>query len=201
MKIIKILEILFFCLIMVFNVFSKDISIESVLESYSNIKTFQADFVQKTTIQGFGDDYYEGKVYLIRGEKLMWDYKKPYRQYYLFEKDKMEYYDSSAKQLIRQKISLEDNVVLQIIMDISTIGKNFKIISLDKDRVRLIPKSFINLKYIDLLLGDKFIKKIISEDGAGNITEIIFKNSKINELIEDKVFKPIVPLDTEIFNY
>ncbi|MGA1847382.1 LolA family protein [Deferribacter abyssi] len=201
MKIIKILKILVFCFVIVFNAFSKDKSVESILKNYSNIRTFEAKFVQKTTIKGFGEDYYEGTVYLKKGEKLMWDYKKPYRQYYLFEKDKMEYYDSSVKQLIRQKISLEDNVVLQIIMDFSTIGENFQIISLDKKRVRLIPKSNINLKYIDLKLGNKFVKKIVSEDNAGNVTEIIFTDIKINELIEERVFKPIVPLDTEVFTY
>ncbi|MGA1861923.1 outer membrane lipoprotein carrier protein LolA [Deferribacter thermophilus] len=176
-------------------------AVDVLLSKYSNVFLLEAEFVQKTLIKGFDEEYYSGKVYLIKGKKLLWNYEKPYWQFYFFNKNIMEYYDSSLKQLMRQKINLEDNVVLQLIMDLSTLKKNFKIEFLEDRKFKLTPKEEIGILYIILQFDNIFVKRIKSEDNSGNITEIVFQNVEVNKKIDDKVFNLVVPLDTEIFDY
>ncbi|BAI79779.1 conserved hypothetical protein [Deferribacter desulfuricans SSM1] len=198
MRKIKIFIILIFLLIPCV-LFANDV--DNLINKYSKIKTIQANFLQKTLIKGFGEEYYSGKVYLIKGERLLWNYTSPYWQYYLFQNGVMEYYDSSLKQLMRQKINFENNVILQLIMDLGSLKKNFNVSLLNEDRLKLIPKNEIGIKYILLDFDNTFVKTMKSEDDAGNFTEIVFKDVLINKNIDESVFEIVVPLDTEVFDY
>ncbi len=74
-------------------------SAKEIIKQLESIKSYTADFVQYTEIEGFGEDEYSGKMYVLSGEKAYWNYLKPYRQFYLFDTKTMKYYDSDTRQL------------------------------------------------------------------------------------------------------
>jgi outer membrane lipoprotein carrier protein len=174
---------------------------DKIIETLSSFKTAIADFEQITEIKDFGEDFYSGKIYLIAKKKALWDYTKPYPQYYIFTPDSMEYYDSSTEQLIRQKVNQSggQNIIYQLLVDISKAKETFDIIVEGEDTLRLIPKTDIGLKYIVLKIKKDFISEIISTDNEGNNTKVYLKNIMLNVNINPKVFQKEVPLTTEIF--
>ncbi|MEC9493346.1 LolA family protein [Flexistipes sp.] len=178
-------------------------SLDNLINRFENINTMHAQFTQKTEIKGFGEDIYEGEIYLINNEKVLWDYNKPYEQYYLFTRDTMEYYDSSTDQLIRQKVtsSSGNNIVFQLLVDISKVKDSFSIEKIAEDKFRLTPKSDMGLKYLTMTFGEKYLEKIYSVDKKGNHTEVTFENVRLNVDIPAGVFDKEVPMGTEIFNY
>jgi outer membrane lipoprotein carrier protein len=177
--------------------------VESLIDKFAKIKSLKANFFQETTIKGFGTDGYTGKIRLIAKEKILWDYTSPYPQYYLFTKDTMEYYDSSTEQLIRQKVASSgaNNIVFQILIDLKEAKNTFNFEMVEQNKIKLIPKTEIGLKFLIIEFSDIYISKIFSEDNNGNVTEITLMDVKINEKIDDSEFKKEVPLNTEIFNY
>lgn len=177
---------------------------KSVVERLKNIQKITADFTQTTKIKNFPEEVYKGKLYLVAGEKALWDYNYPYKQYYLFDKKGMEYYDSSTNQVIIQNknSSREANIILTVLFNFKEIENNFDIVVNGKTQIQLKPKQDIGLKYIMLLLDSKnIIKGIHSEDINGNISEIEFNNVEINKDISLDVFKVKHPADAQIFKY
>ncbi|MGC8767969.1 LolA family protein [Calditerrivibrio sp.] len=175
-----------------------------VVERLKNIRRITADFIQTTKIKNFNEETYKGKLYLIAGEKALWDYNYPYKQYYLFDKKGMEYYDSSTNQVIVQNknSSREANIILTVLFNFKEIESNFDIVVNGKSQIQLKPKQDIGLKYIMLIVDSKNnIKGIHSEDINGNISEIEFNNVEINKDINLDVFKVKHPADAQIFNY
>ena len=65
-------------------------SADEVLNSLKQVKSYTADFIQATEIEGFGEDIYSGKLVIKSGERAFWDYDKPYRQFYLFDTKTMQ---------------------------------------------------------------------------------------------------------------
>ncbi len=176
----------------------------SVVDRLKTIDTISAEFVQTTAIKDFSKETYKGKFYLIAGEKALWDYNHPYKQYYLFDEKGMEYYDSSTNQVIIQNknSSKEANIILSVLFNFKEIEKNFTVVVNGKTQIQLKPKHDIGLKYIMILVDSKNnIKGIHSEDSNGNITEIEFLNVEINKKINKAVFDVKHPADAQVFKY
>lgn len=174
---------------------------EQIISRLASYKTATADFEQITEIKDFGEDFYSGKIYLISKERVLWDYTKPYAQYYIFTPTSMEYYDSSTEQLLKQTVTGSGgrNIVFQLLVDISTATSSFNIIQEENNTLRLIPMTDIGLKYLILKLNNQFLSEIHSIDDEGNTTKVFLKNVKLNAPIDQKLFDKEVPLTTEIF--
>jgi len=177
--------------------------INDELKKLEPIKTLRADFVQETNIEGFGKDFYKGKIYLISSEKVLWDYSEPYNQHYIFTVDTMEYYDSTTNQLIRQSSQNNNSnaIIFFLLMDLSSANNLFDIVNIDANTFRLNPKSDLGLKFVDISFGKNFIREIISQDNVGNLTKVTFSNIKFNIKIPKSTFKKDIPKDAEIFSY
>lgn len=176
---------------------------DTIIKKFDGINTVEADFNQVTEIKGFGKDSYSGKVYLENGKRILWDYNKPYEQYYLFTKNSMEYYDSLTEQLIKQDASGSggNNIVFKLLVDISAIKDAFDIIHISGGRFKMIPRTDVGLEFIEITFSQEYIEKIYSLDNNGNYTTIYFNDVKINSDIPQEKFSPQIPLGTEIFNY
>ncbi|MCA1980344.1 MAG: outer membrane lipoprotein carrier protein LolA [Calditerrivibrio sp.] len=198
-----LLLILFFCN-PVFAEKKKTQTTPSVIDRLKKIETFSADFTQETSIKSFSKDVYTGKLYMVANKAALWDYKSPYRQYYLFNENGMEFYDSSTNQLVIQNknSSKEANVILSVLFNLKSLEKNFTVSLNGKSQIQLKPNVNIGLKYIILSVNkNNDITGIYSEDEAGNITEITFSNIKINKPIDKSIFSVSHPKDAEVFQY
>ena len=158
---------------------------EKLINSLKKINTLKAQFTQVTSIAGVGEDTYEGSLYLLKGEKILWDYNRPHRQFYLFTKDELSYYDSMTKQLIKQKAENlgVENIVFRLLIEPSGIKNTFFVVVMNNEQYKLYPKENIGLQYIEITLEKDNIKRIVSRDEQGNNTEITLNNLSINKCI------------------
>lgn len=188
---------LFFCVIDVFSDENK------LIKTLTRVDFLKAQFSQSTQIAGVGKDEYTGNLYVLKGEKILWDYNRPHRQFYLFTKDDLTYYDSLTNQLIKQKAENlgVESIVLSILMEPSNINNTFFIVVLDENTYKLYPKENLGLQYIQIHLKDKFIDEILSKDENGNTTIINLSNLEINKPFDLSVFNVKIPEGAEIFNY
>ncbi|PLX69243.1 MAG: hypothetical protein C0602_07450 [Denitrovibrio sp.] len=171
-----------------------------VLAQLEKIKTYTADFVQTTEIEGFGEDEYSGKLFIISSEKALWDYDDPYRQFYLFDTSTMKYYDSDTKQMIIQKLDPATNVFMRLMLNPSDIRNDFDV-KLEGSKLMLRPKDDLGLEQIVFEVKNGIVTGILTKDQNGNNTDIELNNIKIDKSIDPKIFDPAVPEGTEVFEY
>jgi len=178
-------------------------TVETVLASLDKIKSYSADFVQKTELEGFGSDTYSGRLYIKSRSKAMWDYQKPYRQFYLFDQKMMQFYDSETKQLMKQKLDPTSNAFMRLMYNPADMRKDFTATYNDStNRLTLTPvKKDSGIGAITFTVKNGTITGITTKDQNGNNTSIVLNNIKIDPEIPDSVFSPSVPKDTQIFTH
>lgn len=192
-------------IIMIFLLFSISAyaeTVQDVIAALNKINSYSADFIQKTEIEGFGADTYSGKLYIKSRKQAMWDYTKPYRQFYLFDQKTMQFYDSENKQLIKQKLDPSTNAFMRLMMNPGEMRSDFNVsYNSTAGRLGVIPlnkKSGINAIYFTIKNGQ--ITGLTTKDQNGNNTSIMFTNIKIDPDIPDSVFTPAIPKGTQVFN-
>ncbi|MCD8554580.1 outer membrane lipoprotein chaperone LolA [Seleniivibrio sp.] len=177
-------------------------TVESVIAALDKIKSYSADFVQKTELEGFGADTYSGKLYIKSRSKALWDYQKPYRQFYLFDAKMMQFYDSETKQLVKQKLDPTSNAFMRLMYNPADMRKDFTATFNDAtDRLTLTPvKKDSGIGAITFTVKNGVVTGITTKDQNGNNTSILLTNIKTDPDIADSIFNPAVPKDTQIFN-
>ncbi len=182
-------------------VYADDAKKVDLLAEVSKITSLQADFTQTNTIKDFGDDIYSGKVYIEMKKKALWDYIDPYLTWYMFSDTVVEQYDEINNQLMRYPITGDsDSVILQVLMDFSSLPNVFDVEQIDNDTIHLQPKQDIGLRYMEIDFAAGIINSISSEDATGNKTKIIFSNVLTNIDIPESVYLKALPDDVEIFD-
>lgn len=189
-------------MIMLFALSAYAESMQDVVTALNKINSYSADFIQKTEIDGFGSDTYTGKLYIKSRKQAMWDYIKPYRQFYLFDQKIMQYYDSDSKQLIRQKLDPSTNAFMRLMMNPADMRSDFNAsYNSATGKLGITPLSKKSgLSPIVFTIKNGQITALSTKDQNGNNTTIIFSNIKIDPSIPDSVFTPDIPKGTQVFN-
>ncbi len=172
-----------------------------IMADVANVKTYSADFVQTNIVKDFGEDVYSGKVYIDMKKRALWDYTEPYITWYLFTNEYVEQFDEVNNQLMRYPNTEDsDSVILQVLMDFSTLSDVFDVEQEGNSTLHLMPKRDIGLRYMIIEVVAGKIVLIESEDTAGNKTRINFSNVKTNENIDGAVFVKSLPEGVEVFD-
>lgn len=173
----------------------------NLLESLASTKTLTGDFVQTNTYKDPTSsepvsDEYSGNIYVIMGDKALFEYTLPYESWYLFTKESVESYDSITNQLMKfGKDTQSDNIFLRVLMDFSTIEDNFDVVEKEGNVLYMTPKNEdMGIKYFTITLDDnKKIASMKTEDIMGTNTQLKFKNVKSGSSIPAKIFKKELP--------
>ncbi|TCK60031.1 outer membrane lipoprotein chaperone LolA [Seleniivibrio woodruffii] len=193
---------LIFIMVMMISAVCYADSVADVLAQLDKIKSYSADFTQKTELEGFGADTYSGRLYIKSRTKALWDYQKPYRQFYLFDTKMMQFYDSETKQLIKQKLDPTANAFMRLMLSPADMKKDFNVAYNESTgRLTLTPavkNSGINA--ITFTVKNGLVTGITTKDQNGNNTSILLTNVKADPEIAESVFSLSVPKDTQIFN-
>ncbi len=177
----------------------KNVSESQLIKEIENMTSIQADFTQINEIKDFGKDEYTGSMAIIKGQKALWDYKKPFESWYLFSANKIEFYDKNNNQLMIYETGEQiTNILLQLLLDISVAKSKFDITT-NKNIITLKPKEDLGVKFLNIEMKNNIISSMESTDNIGNNTKIIFSNVVINKKIDDKIFDKKAPKDAEIF--
>lgn len=183
---------------------------------YEKTKDLQADFSQKTTIEGFERPVTSaGKVYIKKPGRLRWDYLDPATEQIYVNQDDVKVYVPEHKQVLVGKLTqmAASKAPLELLQGAAKLDESFEIEpTTGKDRgiggmplITLIPKakeqeSTQNLQKIVVEVFPKtyFIRTVSLHEVSGNVAVFEFSNLKPNLGLGNEVFDFKTPPDAEV---
>jgi outer membrane lipoprotein carrier protein len=183
---------------------------------YEKTKDLQADFSQKTKIEGFERPVTSaGKVYIKKPGRLRWDYLDPAIEQIYVNQDDVKVYVPEHKQVLVGKLTqmAASKAPLELLQGAAQLDESFEIEpTTGKDRgmggtplITLIPKakeqeSAQNLQKIIVEVFPKtyFIRTVSLHEISGNVAVFEFSNLKPNLGLGNEVFDFKTPSDVEV---
>ena len=183
---------------------------------YEKTKDMQADFSQKTKIEGFERPVMSsGKVYIKKPGRLRWDYVDPATEQIYVNQDDVKVYVPEHKQVLIGKLTqmAASKAPLELLQGAAKLEESFEIEpTTGKDRgvgstplITLIPKakeqeSTQNLQKIIVEVFPKtyFIRTVSLYEISGNVAVFEFSNLKPNVGLGSEVFDFKTPSDVEV---
>jgi len=183
---------------------------------YEKTKDLQADFTQKTRIEGFERPVTSsGKVYLKKPGRLRWDYLDPANEEIYVNHDDVRVYVPEHKQVLVGKLTqmAASQAPLELLQGAAKLDESFDI-EPTKGKARgvggirlitLIPKSkdqesTRNLQRIVVEVFPKtyFIRTVSLHEISGNVATFEFSGLKPNLGLGNDVFDFKTPPDVEV---
>lgn len=183
---------------------------------YEKTKDLQADFSQKTKIEGFERPVMSsGKVYIKKPGRLRWDYLDPASEQIYVNQDDVKVYVPEHKQVLVGKLTqmAASQAPLELLQGAAKLEESFEIEpTAGKQRgmdgiplITLIPKSkdresAQNLQKIIVEVFPKtyFIRTVSLHEISGNVAVFEFSNLKPNLGLDTEVFDFRTPADAEV---
>lgn len=183
---------------------------------YEKTKDLQADFSQKTKIEGFERPVTSsGKVYIKKPGRLRWDYLDPATEQIYVNQEDVKVYVPEHKQVLVGKLTqmAASKAPLELLQGAAKLDESFEIEpTRGRDRgvggmplITLIPKakgqeSTQNLQKIVVEVFPKtyFIRGVSLHEVSGNVAVFEFSNLKPNLGLGNEVFDFKTPVDAEV---
>jgi len=183
---------------------------------YEKTKDLQADFVQKTKIEGFERPVTSsGKVYLKKPGRLRWDYLAPANEQIYVTHDDVKVFVPEHKQVLIGKLTqmAASQAPLQLLQGVGKLDESFDIQpTAGMERgiggirlITLIPKakeqeSARNLQKIIVEVFPKtyFLRTVSLYEISGNVATFEFSELKPNTGLTNEAFDFKIPSDVEV---
>jgi outer membrane lipoprotein carrier protein len=183
---------------------------------YEKTKDLQADFSQKTKIEGFERPVTSsGKVYIKKPGHLRWDYLDPATEQIYVNQEDVKVYVPEHKQVLVGRLTqmAASKAPLELLQGAAKLDESFEIEpTRGRDRgvggiplITLIPKakeqeSTQNLQKIVVEVFPKtyFIRTVSLHEVSGNVAVFEFSNLKPNLGLGNEVFDFKTPADAEV---
>jgi outer membrane lipoprotein carrier protein len=183
---------------------------------YEKTKDLQADFSQKTKIEGFERPVTSsGKVYIKKPGRLRWDYLDPATEQIYVNQEDVKIYVPEHKQVLVGKLTqmAASKAPLELLQGAAKLDESFEIEpTRGRDRgvggmplITLIPKTKVqestqNLQRIVVEVFPKtyFIRTVSLHEVSGNVAVFEFSNLKPNLGLGNEVFDFKTPADAEV---
>ncbi len=183
---------------------------------YEKTKDMEADFSQKTKIEGFERPVTSaGKVYIKKPGRLRWDYVDPATEQIYVNQDDVKVYVPEHKQVLVGKLTqmAASKAPLELLQGAAKLNESFEIEPTTGNTrgaggmplITLIPKvkeheSTQNLQKIVLEVFPKtyFIRAVSLHEVSGNVAIFEFSNLKPNLGLGNEVFDFKTPSDVEV---
>lgn len=190
--------------------------VKRIQARYEKTKDLQADFVQKTKIEGFERPVVStGKVYLKKPGRLRWDYLEPANEQIYVTYDDVRVYVPEHNQVLIGKLTqmAASQAPLELLQGVSRIEESFDIQpTVGKERgtggvrlITLVPKvkeqePARNLQKIILEVFPKtyFLRTVALYEISGNVATFEFSELKPNLGLTNEAFDFTMPLDVEV---
>jgi outer membrane lipoprotein carrier protein len=183
---------------------------------YEKTKDIQADFAQKTTIEGFEHPIASsGKVYIKKPGRLRWNYLDPSVEDIYVNRDDVKVYVPEHKQVLVGKLTqmAASKAPLELLLGAAKLEESFDIEPTPGKRrgvggvplLTLLPKSHEgeagkSLQRIVLEVFPKtyFIRTISLYEVSGNVASFEFSSLQPNMGLSDSVFDLKLPADVAV---
>ncbi|BCA55692.1 putative Outer membrane lipoprotein carrier protein LolA [Nitrospira sp. KM1] len=183
---------------------------------YEKTKDLQADFTQKTLIEGFERPITSsGKVYVKKPGRLRWNYLDPATEDIYVNKEDVKVYVPEHKQVLVGKLTqmAASKAPLELLQGAAKLDESFTVEPTPgKGRgiggiplLTLVPKihegeAQRNLQKIVVEVFPKtyYIRTVSLHEVSGNVSNFEFSSLQANIGIGDDLFEPNFPADVEI---
>lgn len=183
---------------------------------YEKTKDLQADFTQKTRIEGFERPVVSsGKVYIKKPGRLRWDYLDPAREEIYVNQDDVKVYVPEHKQVLVGKLTqmAASKAPLELLQGAARLEESFDIHpTAGKERgiggvrlITLIPKAKdsesargVQRIVVEVFPKTYFIRTVALHEISGNVATFEFANLKPNTGLGNDLFEFKAPPDTEV---
>ena len=189
--------------------------VKKVQARYEKTKDLQADFTQKTRIEGFTTPVLSsGRVYIKKPGHLRWDYREPAVEEIYVNKDDVRMYVPEHKQVLVGKLThmAASQAPLQLLQGVARIDDEFDVQPTGQERgaggirrVTLIPKAgrsepdrAIQRIVIEVQPKTYYLKTIALHEVSGNVATFEFVDLKPNSGLADELFEFKTPSDVEV---
>jgi outer membrane lipoprotein carrier protein len=190
--------------------------VKQIQARYEKTKDLQADFVQKTRIEGFERPVVSsGKVYLKKPGRLRWDYLDPAHEEIYVNQDDVRVYVPEHKQVLVGKLTqmAASQAPLELLQGAARLDESFDVAPTPGNErgtggVRLItlfpkakePESSRNLQRIVVEVFPKtyFLRTVSLHEISGNVATFEFSELKPNIGLGNEVFDFKTPPDVEV---
>ena len=178
---------------------------------YSQIKDFQADFTQETTIEGFDTPLISsGRVYIKKPGLLRWDYLKPSVEHMYVNGDHIQMFTPEHNQVIQGSLThmVATQAPLRLLQGVGKLSEHFDARPTDHDQrgegslplLTLIPKdqtetgpSPVNKMVSAIQPQTYFIQSLTLHETTGNISVFRFSNIQANTGLKGSLFEFVPP--------
>ncbi len=183
---------------------------------YESTKDLQAEFTQKTKVEGFSSPITSsGRLQIKRPGRLRWDYLDPNHEEIYVNRDDVKMYVPEHQQVLVGKLTQmsASQAPLQLLQGIAKLEEEFDITPAPGDArgagglplVNLVPKggdaqTVRPYQAIVLEVHPKtsYIKSLTLHELSGNVSTFEFSSVKANAGIDDAVFEFTVPPGVEV---
>ena len=183
---------------------------------YEKTKDLQADFTQKTTIEGFERPMTSsGKVYIKKPGRLRWNYLDPSAEDIYVQGDDVKVYVPEHKQVLVGKLThmAASRAPLELLQGAAKLDASFEAEPTPgKSRgvggirlVTLVPKSHdaeahgtVQRIVVEVFPKTYFIRSLSLHEVSGNVSNFEFSSLQSNIGLDDDLFVPKFPLDVEV---
>jgi outer membrane lipoprotein carrier protein len=183
---------------------------------YEKTKDLQADFTQKTTIEGFERPMTSsGKVYIKKPGRLRWKYLEPSAEDIYVQGDDLKVYVPEHKQVLVGKLTqmAASRAPLELLQGAAKLDASFNAEPTPgKGRgvggirlVTLIPKSHgeeahgtVQKIVLEVFPKTYFIRSLSLHEISGNVSNFEFSSLESNIGLDDDLFVAKFPPDVEV---
>ena len=177
--------------------------------TYRDVKDITLGFTQKSSIEGFEEKVFEGRLYLKKPNQIRWDYLRPVKQNIYITGDKVILYLPEERQAIVQTLSGNPDAEPAMGL-LSNIEKWNDLFSIRGDgeegdffKIELRPKTMLLIEkvLVDIHKETHYISRLTLFEKSGNRVSFYFSNIKTNSGLKDSLFDFNIPKGTEILEY
>lgn len=190
--------------------------VKHIQSRYEKTKDLQADFVQKTRIEGFERPVTSsGKVYLKRPGRLRWDYLDPANERIYVANDDVKVYVPEHKQVLVGKLTqmAASKAPLELLQGAGKLEESFDIRPAEGNErgtgglrlIALFPKakdheSTRNPQRIVIEVFPKtyFLRTVSLYEAGGNVSTFEFSDLRANVGLANETFEFVIPSDVEV---
>lgn len=190
--------------------------VKKIQARYEQTKDLQADFAQKTRVEGFATPITSsGRLFLKRPGRLRWDYVEPSREEIYVNQDDVKMYVPEHSQVLIGKLTqmAASQAPLQLLQGIGKIDEEFNVAPAPNHArgagglplVVLTPKTKDQqaarpFQQIVLEADPKthYIKSLTLHELSGNVATFEFSSVKPNTGLQDGLFDFTAPAGTEV---
>ena len=182
---------------------------------YEKTKDLQADFTQKTMIEGFERPMTSsGKLYIKKPGRLRWNYLEPSAEDIYVQGDDLKVYVPEHKQVLVGKLTqmAASKAPLELLQGAAKLDASFDIEPTPgKERgvggvrlLTLVPKSqdeahrSLQKIVVEVFPKTYFIRSVSLYEVSGNVSNFEFSSLQSNIGLGDELFVPKLPVDVEV---